>query len=102
MANIDTFIKMHNDGWFTEKVIPVFNNLKNFLRIVVNKKRQAELSLETIPDYEFWDDPTLFDFLEENGFLRHMSPRDIAYFNENINKSSLICRFNFLFKKRKK
>lgn len=90
MASIDTFIEQHNNGWFTEKVIPVFNTLKNFLRVVVNKKRQAELSLETIPDYEFWDDPTLFDFLEENGFLRHMSPRDIAYFNDDVHNTFLL------------
>ena len=90
MANIDTFIELHNNGWFTEKVVPVFNNLKNFLRVVVNKKRQAELSLETIPDYEFWDDPTLFDFLEENGFLRNMSPRDIQYFNDDVHNVFLL------------
>jgi hypothetical protein len=63
MANIDTFIELHNNGWFTEKVVPVFNNLKNFLRVVINKGKQAELSLGGIPDYEFWDDPTLLHIL---------------------------------------
>ncbi len=37
MANIDTFIELHNNGWFTEKVVPVFNTLKKFLRVVINK-----------------------------------------------------------------
>lgn len=90
MANIDTFIKLHNNGWFTEKVIPVFNNLKNFLRVVVNKGKQADISLETIPDYEFWDDPTLFDFLEENGFLNNMTPYDITFFSDDVRNVFLL------------
>lgn len=84
MANLNTFIEYHNNGFFVERVLPVFNNIRNFLRVVKNKGKQAELSLENIPDYEFWDDPTLFDFLEENGFINDVSPRDITYFDDEV------------------
>jgi len=71
MASLDKFLEWFHDGRESEynNILKVFKKTRNFLKIIVNRKLQNQVDITYIPNKEFENDPELFDFLAENGFL---------------------------------
>ena len=75
MASLDRFIEWFHSGYDEdfEKVLKVFKRTRNFLKLVASREMQDKIDIGYIPNREFWNDPELFNYLGENGFLDNVS-----------------------------
>lgn len=79
MASLDNFIDWFHSGYDEdfEKVLKVFKRTRNFLKLVANRGMQDKIDISYIPSKEFKNDPELFNFLTQNGFLDDTNYNDI-------------------------
>lgn len=79
MASLDNFIDWFHSGYDEdyEKVLKVFKKTRNFLKLVANRGMQDKIDISYIPSKEFKNDPELFNFLTQNGFLDDTNYNDI-------------------------
>ena len=79
MASLDRFIEWFHSGYDEdfEKVLKVFKRTRNFLKLVASRKMQDKIDIGYIPNREFKNDPELFNYLGENGFLENVSYTNI-------------------------
>jgi len=75
MASLDKFIEWFHDGRESEydKIIKVFKKTRNFLKLIVGREMQDTIDIGYIPNKEFKNDPGLFNYLGDNGFLENVS-----------------------------
>ena len=75
MASLDRFIEWFHSGYDEdfEKVLKVFKRTRNFLKLVASREMQDKIDIGYIPNREFKNDPELFNYLGENGFLDNVS-----------------------------
>jgi hypothetical protein len=74
MANIRQYIEdFQGDNDDYERLIKVFVKLRNFLKVVIKYNLQDEIDIEHLRVEALNDDPELWDFLSENGFLKNMN-----------------------------
>lgn len=70
MTNIRQYIEyFEGDSDDYEKLLRVFVKVRNFLKIIVKYNLQDEIDMEHLRIETLSDDPGLWDFLSENGFL---------------------------------
>ena len=73
MANIRQYIEdFQGDNDDYERLIKVFVKLRNFLKVIIKHNLQDEVDIEHLRYEAIEDDPELWDFLYENGFLKKM------------------------------
>jgi len=79
MASLDRFIEWFHSGYDEdfEKVLKVFKRTRNFLKLVASREMQDKIDIGYIPNREFKNDPELFNYLGENGFLDNVSYNDL-------------------------
>jgi len=79
MASLDNFIDWFHSGYDEdyEKVLKVFKKTRNFLKLVANRGMQDKIDISYIPNKEFKNDPELFNFLSQNGFLDDTNYNDL-------------------------
>ena len=73
---IDDYIEYYNAHGFDVLLPKVFNNLKNFLRVVAKKGRQAEIELGNIDYSDVSNNDDLFLFLDQNEYLNNVRYED--------------------------
>ena len=74
MANIRQYIEdFQGDNDDYERLIKVFVKLRNFLKVVIKYNLQDEVDIEHLRVEALNDDPELWNFLSENGFLKNMN-----------------------------
>jgi len=78
MGKLDKFLEWFHDGRESEydKILKVFQTTRRFLKTVIKYNEIDNVDITYIPASEFKNDPELFDYLGENGFLE-----DIDYHN---------------------
>ena len=79
MASLDRFLEWFHDGRSSEydNILKVFKRTRNFLKLIVVRKMQDQVDIGYIPDKEFGNDPELFNYLGENGFLENVTYKDL-------------------------
>lgn len=79
MANLDRFIDWFHSSYNDEydKVLKVFKNTRNFLKLVARYGMQDKIDIGYIPTSEFKNDSKLFEFIAENGFLNTTNYNDL-------------------------
>ena len=70
---LSDYIEYYNNNGFDGTVVKVFNNLKNFLKVVAKKERQSEIELENIGYSDFKNNDNLLEFLEQSGYLYNVN-----------------------------
>jgi hypothetical protein len=71
MGKLDQFLEWFLDGRESEydKILKVFQTTRRFLQSAIKYGEKDQIDITYIPNKEFENDPELFDFLGENGFL---------------------------------
>jgi len=85
MASLDKFLEWFHDGRSSEydNILKVFKRTRNFLKLIVSRNMQDQIDIEYIPNNEFKNDPGLFNYLGENGFLDNVNYGNIDPFIAN-------------------
>jgi hypothetical protein len=79
MGKLDQFLEWFHDGRESEydKILKVFQTTRKFLQTVVKYGEKDQIDVSYIPESEFRNDPELFDFVIENGFLDDLNYHDL-------------------------
>ena len=70
MAELNNFIEwFHGDEEDYKKLLKVFRSTRNFLTFLLRNNKLGTIDYTYIPDYEFRNDPKLFEFLSDNNLI---------------------------------
>jgi len=70
MAELNNFIEwFHGDEEDYKKLLKVFRSTRNFLTFLLRNNKLGTIDYTYIPDYEFINDPKLFEFLSDNNLI---------------------------------
>jgi len=79
MGTLDKFLEWFHDGRESEydNILKVFGTTRRFLQATIKYGEKDQIDVSYIPESEFRNDPELFDFIMENGFLDDSNYNDL-------------------------